>query len=399
MSGAPRVCVLTSVHGALDTRIFHKQARTLAAAGYRVRLIAQHERDEWQDGVEIRALPPGTPRGRRPLLWWRLLLEALRARAGIYHIHDPELLPLALLLQALTSSPVVYDAHEYYGDEVRTRHWIPARLRGPAGWLTEQIEKAIAARLSAVVTVNEHMNARFRRVQARSIAVHNYPPAEYFTRPASGPRARRIVYAGVLTTERGLETIYRAGQILHARFPDLEIVIAGPVDWSGLDPAISRDAAVWLREAGARFLGVLPQREIPPLLQDASVGWIPFRATPNNIRSTPNKLLEYMAAELPVVASDFGYMRAIVADARCGLLARAADPAAHAEQIAWLLEHEHEAKMMGARGRAAVLSRYTWVPEGEKLLRLYAELSAVRTNGLESRRWSILRVVLLTANG
>ena len=374
-----RVCILSSVHSALDTRIFHKQARTLAAAGYRVRLVAQHERDAWQDGVEIRALPPNTPRSRRPLLWWRLLLEALRSRSDIFHIHDPELLPLGLLLKALTGRAVIYDAHEYYGDEVRTRHWIPASLRGLAGWLTERVEKGVAAHLAAVVTVNENMNARFLRVQPRSAAIHNYPPAEYFPRMASASRPRGVVYAGVLTAERGLETIYRAGRILHARFPELEIAVAGPLDWSGLDPAIPRDAASWRHDAGVSFLGALPQPQIPPLLRSAAAGWIPFRATPNNIRSTPNKLLEYMAAELPVVASDFGYMRAIVADAGCGLLAPADDAAAQAQQLAWLLDHPAEARAMGARGRAAVLARYTWAPEGEKLLRLYRDL-------IESRR-------------
>jgi len=107
------------------------------------------------------------------------------------------------------------------------------------------------------------------------------------------------------------------------------------------------------------------------------VGWIPFEATPNNIRSTPNKLLEYMAAALPVVASDFGYMRAIIQEAGCGLLAPAGDAAAQAAQIAWLLEHPSEARTMGERGRTAVLGRYTWASEGKKLIRLYDELTGV----------------------
>src|SRR4051794_14666372 len=89
-----RIGILTSVHPALDTRVFHKQARTLAAAGYDVTLVAQHAFDCRVNGVEIRALPDQTARSRRPLLWWRLLLEALRLRAHVYHIHDPELLPL-----------------------------------------------------------------------------------------------------------------------------------------------------------------------------------------------------------------------------------------------------------------------------------------------------------------
>ncbi|MGI8554109.1 MAG: glycosyltransferase, partial [Dehalococcoidia bacterium] len=289
-------------------------------------------------------------------------------------IHDPEILPLGLLLKWLTRRPVIYDAHEYYGDEVQTRQWIPASLRIPAGWLTERIEKAVAKRLAAVVTVNEHMNALFLRVQPRSVAVHNYPPAEFFTAPPAGPREQLVVYAGTLTVDRGLETIYQAGRLLRARYPDLEIIVAGPVDWAGIDPAVPRDRHRWGQDAGVHFLGTLPPRQVPALLQRASVGWIPFQATPNNIRATPIKLLEYMAAELPVVASDLDGMRAIITVAGSGLLARAADASSHAEAIAWLLEHPSEVLSMGERGRRSVLERYTWASEGEKLVGLYEEV-------------------------
>jgi glycosyltransferase involved in cell wall biosynthesis len=371
---SPLACILTSVHPAFDTRVFHKEARTLAAAGYRVSLIAQHGEDACQDGVSVQALPLSPARRRRPLLWWTILLRALRARADVYHIHDPELIPLALLLQTLSRRPVIYDAHEYYGDEVRTRLWIPAPLRNAAGWLTERIEKSAARRLAAVVTVNEHMNAGFLRVQPRSVAVHNYPPAEYFGEPPAGKRELLVVYVGVLTRDRGIETIYETGRLLRGRFPSLRIALAGPIDWSGVSAAIPRDEAGWREHAGVHFLGTVPQREIPALLGRASVGWIPFLATPNNVRSTPNKLLEYMAAALPVVASDFGYMRAIVSEAACGRLVPAAVAAAHAEQIAWMIEHPIDAAVMGTRGRDAVLARYTWASQGKKLVDLYDEL-------------------------
>jgi len=372
-----RVCVLTSVHSALDTRVFHKEARSLAAAGYRVELIAQHPGDACEDGVQIIALPDAQPRWLRPRLWWKLLLKGLQSRADIFHIHDPELLPLAVLLQTLTRHPVIYDAHEYYGDEVRTRVWIPSLLRNAAGLFTELIEKVVARRLAAVVTVNEHMNAGFRRAGARAVAVHNYPPAEYFSGLRSQKREALVVYVGVLTRDRGIETIFTTGKILKARFPAFEIALAGTIDWAGVDPGVPRDEDAWLREAGVRFLGMVPQREVPALLGRASVGWIPFLATPNNVRSTPNKLLEYMAAALPVVASDFGFMREIVGAAGCGRLANPADAGAQAEAIASILDDPSAARAMGRRGRQAVLEGYTWASEAAKLVNLYDELTGI----------------------
>ncbi|MBC8275412.1 MAG: hypothetical protein H8E40_10650 [Chloroflexi bacterium] len=72
MVNRPKVCIFTSAHGASSTRIFHKQARTLAKIDYDVTLIAQHDRDEVVDGVNIVALP--RPKNR----FWRMLVTSSR---------------------------------------------------------------------------------------------------------------------------------------------------------------------------------------------------------------------------------------------------------------------------------------------------------------------------------
>ena len=76
-----RVCFLTSVHPAFDTRIFYKEAKTLAAAGYDVTLVAQHDTDEVVDGIRIVALPKAKSRLRRMIGVWRVLRLAFAQRA------------------------------------------------------------------------------------------------------------------------------------------------------------------------------------------------------------------------------------------------------------------------------------------------------------------------------
>ena len=56
MSPAPHLCIVTTVHDPLDTRIFYRQARTLAAAGYRVTLLAQGAEEGLIDGVQFKPL-------------------------------------------------------------------------------------------------------------------------------------------------------------------------------------------------------------------------------------------------------------------------------------------------------------------------------------------------------
>ena len=52
-----KVCILTTVHQPFDTRIFHKEAKTLVQAGYNMTLIAQYNKNEIVDGIKIVDLP------------------------------------------------------------------------------------------------------------------------------------------------------------------------------------------------------------------------------------------------------------------------------------------------------------------------------------------------------
>lgn len=82
-------------------------------------------------------------------------------------------------------------------------------------------------------------------------------------------------------------------------------------------------------------------------------------------------MFEYMASGLPVVASDFPLWREIVDGARCGLLVDPMDPSAIAAAVDWLLNHPLEAEQMGANGKAAVIDRFNWESQEQKLLAVY----------------------------
>src|ERR1051325_2652640 len=99
---AARVVHISSAHPPGDTRIFLKQCRTLASAGYDVHLIVQNPRDEVRDGISLWGIR--APRSDRRLeRMTRTVLEVYRRardlEADLYHLHDPELIPIGLLLR------------------------------------------------------------------------------------------------------------------------------------------------------------------------------------------------------------------------------------------------------------------------------------------------------------
>ena len=121
-------------------------------------------------------------------------------------------------------------------------------------------------------------------------------------------------------------------------------------------------------------LGYIPRDRVADVLGRTRVGLVVIHPQPNYIRSRPTKLFEYMAAGVPVIASDFPDWRKIIDAARCGLLVPPEDPRAIATAMEYLLTHPEEAREMGLRGRQAVEGSYVWDVEKKTLLDLYDSL-------------------------
>jgi glycosyltransferase involved in cell wall biosynthesis len=87
-------------------------------------------------------------------------------------------------------------------------------------------------------------------------------------------------------------------------------------------------------------------------------------------------MFEYMAAGLPVIASNFPYWREILERADCGLLVDPLDVGAIEAAMRWIVENPSEARSKGDRGRKLVMETLNWERQGAELLALYEEIGA-----------------------
>jgi len=371
--------MLTSVHAAADVRIFHKEARALARAGHEVVVVGFHPADELRDSVRIIALTKRTNRIARMLLSpVEVFVRALGVRAQVYHFHDPELIPVALLLRLL-GKRVIYDIHEYTAEDIATKHWIPTYARRPVSRLVGWIERRAVQQMDGVVVVNDHMADGIRHLVKRPdclASVYNYPDytpgAE--TVPAMAEREPVAVYVGVLTRERGWETLLDSGKRLNESFPEARVRVIGRLQSAGIAEPY-RAIEQWA-DYGVEYEGQIAHQDVFARLQRARVGVIPWLPSINHEQGTPVKLFEYMMAGLPVVASDLRFIRQIVVDTQCGILVPPGDPVALSAAIEELLRDPLRAQQMGERGRRAVFERYSWATQAERLLKLYASVAA-----------------------
>lgn len=300
-----------------------------------------------------------------------LALRAIRKlKPAVVHFHDPELLPLGLLLRLL-GYQVVYDVHEDVPRQVLTKHWIPPVIRRPLSWLIEGVEWVAARLFSAVVAATPTIGARFP--QGKTAVVCNYPGTDELSLASTvayADRSPSFAYVGALADARGLTEVLTALD----RFKDGELVfeLAGSFTPASYESEL-RSLPGWRK---VHYHGQSSRQEVAAILGTVRAGLAIHRPVPNEVFALPMKLFEYMSVGLPFIASDFPPIRAIVEDARCGLVVNPLNPREIADAMRWLLNHPAEAEAMGARGRAAALSKYNWNSEAATLVGLYRKLLA-----------------------
>lgn len=123
------------------------------------------------------------------------------------------------------------------------------------------------------------------------------------------------------------------------------------------------------------FIGKLTRKKVNELYGKSRAGIVIYQPAKNHFESQPIKLFEFMAAGLPVVASDFTLWKQIVEGSQCGICVDPTDTNAVRRSCLFLLDNPGEAEKMGKAGRQAIINKYNWNVEERKLLELYSDLT------------------------
>ena len=362
----PRVCHLTSVHRHNDVRIFQKQCCSLAQADFQVHLIAPEAPREIISGVQLHPLKFKAPnRALRMILApYYLYQQAKEIDADIYHFHDPELLLIGYLLRK-KGKVVLYDAHEDLPRSIQRKHYIPKLLRKPLSSFFEAFENCITNKLSAVISATPTIQRRFSKVNRFGINLNNYPRiAKDTLRQKEVRRGKSLCYIGSISEERGINEMLAA-----VALSDAKLVLAGT--WSPKSLLQKLESSV-ARER-VDFLGLLDRDEVDSLLASSLAGLLLFHPGPNHSDAQPNKLFEYMAAGLPIIASNFPLWRQVIEVHHCGICVDPLSPKKIAEAISLIMENPELAKEMGQRGKEAASNHFNWQEEEKKLITFYKQ--------------------------
>lgn len=359
------VCHISTVHPYYDTRIFYKECRSLAKQGYKVYFIVSYEGKEREfEGVKVIPISNSKNRFYRVFIKiWAALKKALRVKADLYHIHDPELIIVAVILR-LFGKKVIYDVHENVPMQILTKEYLGGIvIRKIISSLFNVFEKMNSHFMTAIIAARPDISERFPKKKVT--VVRNLPVLTSIdkVKPATRELKKEIViYAGMLTEIRGIKELIEAVGYLNGR---IELWLFG--DWD--EPAYHEKCK---KMDGYKYVvenGFIPQDEVYSYMKISSVGVVNFWPVPNHVRTLPNKPFEYMACSIPMVMSDFEYWKSIFKG--CYLSVNPKDPKDIAEKLKYLIENKEEAKKMGIRGRKLIEDKYSWESERNKLFKVY----------------------------
>jgi glycosyltransferase involved in cell wall biosynthesis len=293
-------------------------------------------------------------------------------KPAVVHAHDLDTLVPGILLKWVTGAKLIFDSHEDY----------PAMIGNDLGrmgyWLALAVQTLLLKVPDIVIASNQAISRRLSR-QVNSYVVENLVDLEWFD-GASPLRmdwesARPVVvHAGAVQKGKGLEQLFQALPMMKA---GVDVVVAGylPEGYGHVLKDMCQERGIRVR-----FTGFIDKNLFPAIIRSSAIGLALLQPTPNNIGNLPNKLFEYMAGGLPVIASDFPLMHQIICKNECGLTVDPTSPQEIAEAVDYLIFHPAEARRLGSNGRKIVEEQYSWTQGEQVLLRAYAALCTQRSS-------------------
>lgn len=291
----------------------------------------------------------------------KMLLIAIRQKPDLIHCHDTLVLPLGVIVKLITRAKLVYDAHELESNR--------NGLSKFDGFLTLHFEKLLWRFVDALIVVSPSIDAWYQnRIGSKpSLVILNSPliskksfcESDYLRKKFSIPPDKKIfIYVGNFASGRGIELLTQT--FIHPSI-DSHLVFLGYGDLADdLNQLAMRHLNIHLHDA-------VPHADVVSIVQSADFGLCMIEnVSLSDYYCLPNKIFEYCFAGVPVLASDFPDIRAILSEYKIGKYS-SLNPVAFSETV-HLLEISNE------KFEPRDLAPLSWQMQEQKLVSLYRGL-------------------------
>ncbi len=295
----------------------------------------------------------------------RLFFYLLFKKVDILVSNDLDTLPANYLVSVIRRKPLVFDAHEFFTEvpELIDRKLVKS--------FWQYIERRILPRIKHAYTVCQSIaDIYYAKYGVKMKVVRNLPIKwDNIDRnnPYPGlPTSEFVLYQGAVNQGRGLELLVDAFEYVS----DFKCVIVGDGD---ILKALNQKIVSKNLQDKVILLGKLPFSDLKRVTPYASLGLsIEENMGLNYYYALPNKLFDYIQAQIPVLVSDFPEMRNIAANYEVGEILASREPKDLANQLALMVQKNKNSYWKTNLNKAA--SELCWEEEEKSLLEEYHKL-------------------------
>ncbi|SFV66031.1 Unknown, probable lipopolysaccharide biosynthesis protein [hydrothermal vent metagenome] len=356
-----KVTHLTSAHPRYDTRIFSKMCSSLAKE-YEVNLVvADGKGDEIRNNVTI--IDVGAKTGgrlsRMTKSVTKVYKKAKELDSDIYHLHDPELIPIGVKLKKL-GKKVIFDAHEDVPKQILAKHYLNSFSKKILSFIYAKYEIYALKKFDFVITATPIIKENFLQAGIKSKDINNFPTVDDFLKLSPQFEENTFCYVGTLYKTRGIEEIVKAIEEV-----DAKLIIAGKFYDEEYEKYI-KSLKGWKK---VDFRGFVDKDEILKILENSLAGLVTLYPTPSYVEAYPVKMFEYMASGIGVISSNFSLYKELLGDS--GIVVDPLNIDEISKAMQFCIDNKEKTREFGKIGRKLVKDKYNWENEEKKLFDIY----------------------------
>jgi len=356
MTNRPKAIVAVTNDLTTDQRA-HKICTTLLSLNYNVLLVGRLKKDSLPLQTQAYAT-------KRFKLWCskgaffyanyniRLFFFLLFSKQSLIWSNDLDTLPACFLASRIKNKTLIFDSHEYFTE-------VPELIPRPkiqAFW--KRIERFILPQLTKVITVCNGIAEIYRKEYNIDVKVVRNVPFLSVSSHSAEKKEKIILYQGAINVNRGIETMVKAMQYIDGA--TLQLIGKGDISAS-IQQLIEQlnlsDKVI--------MLGEIPYQELKNYTQQATIGLsLEENVGLNYQLALPNKLFDYIHAEIPVLVADLPEMSTLVKQYQLGEVTQSNDPKALANQLNEMLKNEAQLNSWKANA-AKAKQELNWEKESE----------------------------------
>ena len=362
------ICHLTVAHKADDVRIFTKQCVSLSKIkDFKVFLCSPGVLPLGSNVVHFKIPEPNSSRIKRIIKSQLIALNTIsRIKADVWHIHDPELLPVASLL-ILMKKRVIWDSHENYHNQfnlrVNYRDYIPKYIKGGVNLVVRFFLKFVDKNAHGVVCATQLIAEKYSNPN-RVIVGNEAILGEFkLCKPQYGNS--RVIFIG----SPNLQSCYKEVVDAIARIPELKLVVGSKY--------FNENLLEYSREVlNSRFeyKGWLARNELVDEISKSSIGLVTYGYNLNHQDNKPNKFFEFCAAGLPIVATPTPFMNDLISSSQAGVLSMDFTSSSIEKALIELVTSENKWLDHSKSGKSWSARHGDWLKSESELLKLYFKI-------------------------